>query len=577
MVFISLLAAATGVTAGLFAYGLYLLIALVVNAVFFQRVGFEIPGLAGHTLGPWIVLVPALGGIAVALMIKYGSPRIAGHGIPHSIEAIMRNRSRVRPRVAILKPLSAAVSIGTGGPFGAEGPIIQTGGAVGSTFGQLVKTTGAERRTLLACGAAAGMAATFSTPIAAVIFAIELLLFEFRTRSFIPLVIASTLATSVHYVFMGHGPMFFVSEPEFSVPRELPFYVLLGLACGGAGVVLTKLLHGFEELYERLPLDRFWWPAIGGLALGLIGLAEPRVLGVGYDLISQALHGDLALKVLLVLLGLKTLALVVSLASGTSGGLLAPSLLIGATLGGAFALSADALFPDLDLDPAAYALVGMAAVIAAASRATFTFIVFAFELTRNYEAVLPLMLACVIANMLAVHLSRFSIITGELARRGLHVDQDYEVDVLNQVTVEDVMDADTPTLAADMPVEKLADMLARHDPSLGDRLAWPLLDRKGNLAGIVTRGDVVTAIEQDTDRPRTLADAGSTRIITAYRHERLRDAVNRMLARDVGRILVVDRANRRKLVGYVGRQEILRSRLTRIREEQEAERGWLQR
>jgi len=577
LVFMSLLAAATGVAAGLAAYLLYLLIALVTNAVFYQRVGFEIPGLAGHTLGYWIVAVPVLGGFVVSLMIRYGSPRIGGSGIPHTIEAILANRSRIRPRVIALKPLSAALSIGTGGPFGAEGPIVHTGGAIGSAMGQIVKTTAAERRTLLACGAAAGMAATFSTPIAAVIFAIELLLLEFRTRSFVPLVVASTLATSIHYLLMGHGPMFDTRTLAFSVPADLPWYVLLGVVCGIGGVALTRALYACRDVYQQTGINAFWWPALGGLGLGLIGLLEPRVLGVGYDSISGALTGNLALATLLTLIGLKALAFVISLASGTSGGLLAPILMIGACLGGAFALSIDAVLPGLALDPAAFALVAMAALFAAAARTPFTFIVFAFELTRNYDAVLPLMLSCVTATLITLYLSRNSIITEDLARRGLLVSQDIEVDVLHQVRVADVMDPEPRTLEADMPLDELAGRLTRNDPSLGQRLAWPLLDREGRLAGILSRGDVVTAMQQDVERPSTAIEAGSTRLVTAFPDEVLHAAVTRMLSRDVGRILVVDRNDRRRLVGYVGRNEILQSRLRRIREEEEAERGWLQR
>lgn len=575
LVFIALLAAATGVAAGLAAYLLYLLIALVTNAVFYQRFGLEIPGLAAHTLGYWIVIAPAAGGFLVSLMVRYGSPRISGSGIPHTIEAILVNRSRIRPRVILLKPVSAALAIGTGGPFGAEGPIVHTGGAIGSAMGQLVKTTAMERRTLLACGAAAGMAATFSTPIAAVIFAIELLLLEFRTRSFIPLVVASTLATSVHYMLMGHGPMFETRSLAFDVPVELPWYVLLGAICGLGGVVLTRTLYGCRDLYARLPVNPFWWPALGGLVLGLVGLLEPRVLGVGYEAISGALTGNLTLVTLVTLLGLKAVVFTIALASGTSGGLLAPILMIGACLGGTFAMAGMALVPALELDPAAYALVAMAALFAAAARTPFTFIVFAFELTRNYDAVLPLMLACVTATLVMLYLSRHSIITEDLARRGIRVSQDIEVDVLHQVAVSEVMDPDPPALPADLPLERLAERLAANDPGLGNRQAWPLLDADGGLAGIISRGDVMAAMEQKTERPATVIEAGSSRLVTAYPDEVLHTAVTRMLSRDIGRILVVDRADRRKLVGYVGRNEILRSRLKRIRDEQETERGWL--
>ena len=264
--------------------------------------------------------MPVIGGVIVGFMAKYGTAKIKGHGIPEAMEAVLINRSRIEPRVAILKPISAAIAIGTGGPFGAEGPIIQTGGAVGSLVGQVFHTTAAERKVLLACGAAAGMSATFNTPIAGVILAIELLLFEFKSRSFIPLVIASTLATAVHMQFLGAGPMFTVTSMDFGIPRALPFYLILGVICGLAAVGFSRLLYWTEDQFEKLPVDELWWPAIGALGLGIIGYFVPRVLGVGYDTISDILNANLALKLLIIVMIAKAIALVISLGSGTSGG-----------------------------------------------------------------------------------------------------------------------------------------------------------------------------------------------------------------------------------------------------------------
>src|SRR5512143_3882956 len=269
---ISFLAAGVGLLAGIIAYLLYDLIALISNIVFYHRLSLQFVGLRNHILGPWVIIVPAIGGLIVGLMAKYGSRKIRGHGIPEAMEAVLTNRSRIQPRVAILKPLSAAIAIGTGGPFGAEGPIIQTGGALGSLLGQVIHMTAAERKVLLGCGAAAGMAATFNTPIAAVVFAIELLLFEFRSRSFIPLVIATTLATTVHFRLMGRSPMFVVSPMQFGIPSAIPYYLLLGLLCGLAAVAFSKALYAVESAFERLPFDALWWPALGGLGVGLIAL-----------------------------------------------------------------------------------------------------------------------------------------------------------------------------------------------------------------------------------------------------------------------------------------------------------------
>ena len=319
MVLVSFLAAAIGLIAGGIAFLLYKLIGLLTNISFYGRFVADFTSARHNHLGLWVIPIPVIGGLIVGVMAKYGSSKIRGHGIPEAMEAVLFNRSRIQPRVAILKPISAAIAIGTGGPFGAEGPIIQTGGAVGSLVGQIFHTTASERKVLLACGAAAGMSATFNTPIAGVILAIELLLFEFKARSFIPLVVASTLATAVHMQLLGAGPMFTVTAMDFGVPSALPFYLVLGVICGLAAVGFSKLLYWTEDLFEKLPIDQLWWPAIGALGLGIIGYFVPRVLGVGYDTISDILNANLALKVLIVVMLAKAVALVISLGFGNLG------------------------------------------------------------------------------------------------------------------------------------------------------------------------------------------------------------------------------------------------------------------
>ncbi|MGZ4833883.1 MAG: chloride channel protein, partial [Terriglobales bacterium] len=384
MLLVSFLAAAIGAGAGVIAWVLYNLIGLFTNLSFYHQLSFRFRSPEANTLGLWVIVIPVIGGIVVGVMAKYGSSKIRGHGIPEAMEAVLINRSKIEPKVAILKPISAAIAIGTGGPFGAEGPIIQTGGSVGSLVGQLFHMTAAERKVLLACGAGAGMAATFNTPIAAVVLAIELLLFEFKSRSFIPLVIAATIATSVHIELMGPGQMFKVSAVDFGLPAALPWYVVLGVLCGLAAVGFSKLLYWVEDQFERLPLDDMWWPAIGALGLGIIGYFVPRVLGVGYDTITAIHNNQLLLKTLLLVMVFKALALVISLGSGTSGGLLAPMFMSSAAMGGALALGLNAGL-GTHLAPGAFALVAMGAVFGAASRATFTFIIFAFEITRDYN------------------------------------------------------------------------------------------------------------------------------------------------------------------------------------------------
>ena len=572
---LSLLAAVIGLAAGVIAWILYHLIGFFTNLFFFHRFSFQFTSARVNLLGPWEIVIPVIGGVIVGIMAKYGSPKIKGHGIPEAMEAVLVGHSKIEPRVAVLKPLSAAIAIGTGGPFGAEGPIIQTGGAVGSLVGQLFYSTAAERKVLLACGAAAGMSATFNTPIAGVILSIELLLFEFKARSFIPLVIASTLATAVHWVLLGRGPMFAVGQIDFAVPQGLPFYVVLGLLCGAAAVAFTKTLYFVEDLFEKLPLDDMWWPAIGAVGLGVIGYFVPRVLGVGYDTIGDILNNHLAMKMLVLVLIFKSLALVISLGSGTSGGLLAPMFMSSAALGGVFAALINRVFPAAHVAPTGFALVAMGAVFGAAARAPFTFIIFAFEITRNYDSVLPLMLVTVIADAIAMLLSPSSIMTEKLVRRGLHIEQDYEADVLQEVSVSEVMDRNAASVPPEMTVRELADRVARCDPAAIAHQGHPIVDYNGRLVGMVTRSDVLRALDKDASGRMTVLEAGTKDPIVAYPDELLSEAVARMLRHDIGRLPVVSRDEPSRVIGYLGRSQVMAARARRLEEEYVREPGWI--
>jgi chloride channel protein, CIC family len=572
---ISLLAAVVGIAAGLLAYLLYDLIGLFTNLAFYHTLSFHFRSPEQNQLGSWVIVMPVIGGLIVGVMAKYGSEKIKGHGIPEAMEAVLTSRSRIEAKVAILKPISAAIAIGTGGPFGAEGPIIQTGGAFGSLIGQLVATTASERKVLLACGAGAGMAATFNTPLAAVILAIELLLFEFRSRSFIPLVIAATLATSVRSVLLGQRSMFSMANANFDVLHGLPYYVVLGLLCGAAAIGFTKLLYWVEDQFEHLPISDLWHPAIGALGLGIIGFFVPRVLGVGYDTISDILNSRLTLKVLLLAAVFKALALVISLGSGMSGGLLAPMFMSSAALGGVFAMVVNSMVPGAHLSPGAFALVAMAAVFGAASRATFTFIVFAFEITRDYNAVLPLMLACVIADMLAIRYLPSSIMTEKLARRGLTVPEAYEAAVLHAVNVGEVMRKDVPAILPEMTIRELADRAARGERGFNLTQGIPLVGADGKLVGVVTQGDLLRALENDPSGATTAGDAGGSPPIVAYPDERAFDALFRMLQNNIGRLVVVHRDDPRKMVGYLNRSSILNAWTRHFEEENVREHGWL--
>ena len=553
----SVLACVAGLLAGLVAYALFNLIALALNVTFMQAVSFELPSVADHNLGAWIVIVPAIGGLLVGLMARYGSPKIKGHGIPEAMEAVLTSDSRISLRVAIFKPISTVVAIGSGGPFGAEGPIIQTGGALGSLLGQVVSTTAAERKVLLACGAAGGMAAIFGTPLAGVILAIELLLFEFRPRSFIPLVIATAVATALRHALIGDGPLFAMDAVDFGLPFNAPAYVLFAILIGFVAVGFSKLLFVVEDAFEALPIGDIWRPALGGLGLGMIGLFAPEVLGVGYDLITGVLNNEFAVAALLSIAVFKTAALLVSLGSGTSGGLLAPMFMTGAALGALFAIVGNALLPGAPLEPAAFALVGMAALFAAASRATFALIVFAFEITRNYDAILPLMLVCVIATGISILYMRTTIMTEKLARRGLRVNQEFEVDPLERADIASVMQTHFEPIDASAPLASVATRLGLQTEAQSHSDALVVVDADNNLVGILTRSDVLRAQSETVADPLTAHTICTTDVVRAYPDETVREAVRRMLYHDIGRLPVVSRADDRKLVGYIDRAAVI--------------------
>jgi CIC family chloride channel protein len=509
LLLLSVLAAVIGLLAGGAAYGLIHLIALLSNVALFGRMGWTLPSFKSLHPSPRLVIAPVLGALLVAALAKW-SPIIRGHGIPEAMEAILRRQSRIAPRTAIAKPLSAAIAIGTGGPFGAEGPIIVTGGAIGSLIGQVIDVSASERKILLASGAAAGMSATFGAPLASVMLAIELLLFELSPRAFIPLVVAASLAGGIHSAIFGSGPLFHVPPHDYAGLGQLPAYAILGLACGGLAVVIAKGLFAVEHGFRRLPVGEFWHPAIGAVVFGVIGLAVPRALGVGYDAIDDALGGRLAVGVLAGLLVAKLVAWWVALGSGTSGGTLAPILLISASFGGLLGRAGAHLAPGLGISSGAFAVVAMAATFGAATRAPLTAIVFVFELTRDYDVVLPLMLASVVAGLVAAAFLRDSLMTEKLTRRGVRVGGELHADILRTTPVGDVMTRTVKTISADTTIEEQGTVLdiANRDvisvtssTLLVEALELlmvegvdhlPVIDG-GRLVGICTRADIIGA------------------------------------------------------------------------------------
>ncbi len=566
LLYISLLAALIGIGTGLIMYVLYHLIGFLTNLVFYHRISFAFVSEVNNQIGYLAILMPLLGGALVGLMSKYGTNQIQGHGLPEALEAVVSNKSRISGKVAIWKPLSATVVIGTGGPFGAEGPIIQTGGAVGSVVGQILKMTESERRILLACGSAAGLAATFGTPISGVIMAIEVLLFEFRTRSFIPLVIASSLATAVRFQVMQSGAMFPIRSLNFEFSGALPYYIILGILCGLAAVFFIKALYWTEDQFEKLHLSPYVLPSIGALGVGVLGYFVPRIFGPGYDTIDAILQNHFTLTFLLVLLLFKFTALILSLGTKTSGGLLAPVFMIGAAIGGSFAMTVNHFIPGANLSPGAFALVGMGAVFGASVRSTFAFIIFPLEMTQNFNSVLPLMLVGVVASGVAYVLYRNSVVTEKLVRRGFLIPQDYEADIFKRVPVSDVMDTDVRTIPGTMTVGELSKKIQQGDPDVNHHKGLPIVDDEKHLTGMITHGDVIKAMQAGM-QDKTVADVGSKDLVLAFQSEPLYQAVVRMLHYDVGRLPVVNRDDIHTVVGYLGRSQVISARLKKLAED----------
>jgi len=430
------LAVGIGVGATFLAVILLRLIAFFTNLFYYHR--FSLLGVspAGSALGYWMVVVPVFGGIVVGLMARFGSDKIRGHGIPEAIEAILLNRARVDPKIAILKPISAAIAIGSGGPFGAEGPIIMTGGAFGSLIAQWIRLTDAERTTLLVAGAAAGMSATFASPVAAILLAVELLLFEMRPRSLVPVAVASAVAAILRGMLLGPGPLFQMKGiggvDRIPIAMEA---LLLGAAVGLLAAGMSRMMYAFEDLFERLPVHWMWWPAIGGVGIGIGGLFFPRGLGVGYDNIAELLRGNAPIALIGGILLAKSLMWAFSLGSGTSGGVLAPLLMIG---GAAGALAGRLGHLPLEMQ-GFWALIGMGAMLAGSLGVPMTAILFSLEVTHCWAAMVPLTLGCISAYLVTALIMPRSILTEKLSRRGYHLTREYGVDPLEIVMVRDVM------------------------------------------------------------------------------------------------------------------------------------------
>jgi H+/Cl- antiporter ClcA len=568
VVAISGVAIGIALAASLVARALTACIGFFTNLAFYGRLSTSFVSPADHRLGAWVVLVPVVGGVIVGLMARYGSKAIRGHGIPEAMEQVLTNKSRIPARMMFLKPLSAAISIGTGGPFGAEGPIIATGGALGSVVGQLLQTTAIERKTLLAAGAAAGMAATFGSPVSAILLAIELLLFEYRPRSLIPVALAACVATGVRIAFLGTAPVF--AMPDLSQPSgaALASYIVLGIVVGVASVGVTRAVYAVEDGFERLPIHWMWWPAIGGLAVGVIGYVAPRTMGVGYDNIEQIISGDLVVETVLVLCSLKFASWVISLGSGTSGGTLAPLFTIGGGLGAALGALGALVAPGLGIDVRIAALVGMAAMFAGASRALLASVVFAFETTRQPIGLLPLLGGCSSAFLVSCLLMRNSIMTEKIARRGVRVLGEYAADFLDQLSVREHAHGPAVTLRADDTIEAVRAWLASGAAGTSHQ-GFPVVDAAGQLVGVLTRRDLFDASAAGTHVRELVRRAP----VVIHDDASLRAAADLMALERIGRLPVVSRAAPRTVTGVITRSDLIHAHVRRL-EEHQVEQGW---
>ncbi|HEY5225260.1 MAG TPA: chloride channel protein, partial [Methylovirgula sp.] len=540
------------------AWILLRLIALVSNLLWFGKFSTVSTSLAGlHTT--WLtILIPAAGGLIIGLMARFGSEKIRGHGIPEALEAILIGGSRMSPTVAILKPLSSAISIGTGGPFGAEGPIIMTGGAFGSLFAQFFHLTSVERKTLLVAGAAAGMTGVFGTPIAAVLLAVELLLFEWKPRSLLPVIGASLVAATWRPFLIGAGPLFpFASDPNLPW-WGIGLYVGVGIIAGLQSSLLTGLLYQAEDLFEKLPVHWMWWPTIGGIVVGIGGFIEPSALGVGYDQIGALLAGHMHMSDVGLLLCVKAVIWIVALASGTSGGVLAPLLILGGALG---ALESTFLPGSMGF----WALLGMAATMGGTMRSPLTGALFAVELTGDLHALPALFAATAAAHAVTVLILKRSILTEKIARRGNHLSREYSIDPFELMRVSEVMITEVETLPSGMKIDDALAFFTGHDKR---HSSYPVVDGNRHVIGMVARSDMFSWVREPTHDASTLFDiVSATSLTVGYPEEMIISLVDRMMLNDVGRAPVIDPAG--KLVGLVARKDILHVRAqTRVSEKQ---------
>nr|WP_068891694.1 chloride channel protein [Pedobacter panaciterrae] len=561
---ISLLSIGVAVAISLIARVLISLIDLVTNLAFYGSFDLKFNSPANNHLGIWVIIIPAIGGLLVGLMALYGSKAIRGHGIPEAMEQILVNQSKIKPSIALLKPISSAIAIGTGGPFGAEGPIIATGGALGSTLGQLFKITPNERKIILAAGATAGMSAIFGTPIAAIFLAIELLLFEFSPKAILPVALACITGAAGHQFLFESGPVF--PMPELSLPSNmaLGIYSFMGIVIGFVSLGLTKVVYYIEDTFEKIPIHWMWWPAIGGLAVGTIGFFAPHTLGVGYDNIVNVLSGKVPLALMLSLCFFKFLSWAIALGSGTSGGTLAPLLTIGGAAGAILGSIMLLLFPNSGISIPMSALVGMSAMFAGASRAYLTSITFALEATMQSHALLPLLGACTASYLISFFFMENTIMTEKIARRGIYTPDSYEPDILRKMTVADVLKANSMVISTKNCISEIRSFFDINPPLENHFI---VTEENDNFKGVVT---ISSIYNKNHDASGPIAGIMEKNIPTIESNDKLAKAVELMSKYDEEFLPVISAKEKNRIIGLLTYKDVLTAYKMHLKENQEA-------
>ncbi len=540
-----------GVATGYISIGFKWLISIFQNYILQNQYSLEPTTFTNNILGNWIYIVPPIGFLIVVTFTKWLAPEAGGHGVPEVIEALVTKGGRIRARIVAVKGISSAITIASGGSVGKEGPIVQMGAAAGSLLGQVFRMPPKGIKILLACGVASGMAASFNTPIAGVIFAIEIILRELKTKSFVPLVISTVFATLISRIYLGNDTEFFVPSYSLVSPVEILLYIGLGFLAGFIGVLLTKTLYGIEDVFHKLPIHFTQKAILGGLLLSLMGYFYPQVFGMGYETITQTLRSSGELQVLLALVVVKTLAMGVTLACGASGGIFMPSLFVGAVFGGAYGIIASKYFPGATTDFGAYAIVGMAAVFASTSRATFTAIVILFEMTLEYSIILPLMLACVVADQVANLISKETIFSEQLKRKNIVFNQGLTVDTLEHLTVANMMTKNTLFLTEISTVSEIDLLLSNHSHTM-----YPVVNDRKQVTGYITKEEFYKVKSRLSDKA-TANDFKQEMAIWIYPSDGLVHALKVIQQTKFSRMIVVEKESK-KLVGILSGKDLLK-------------------